>query len=67
MNAEHDFCTTCAAIGNYMPWGFLIGGAIVSALPGIFPGWQEGAAYLMAFALVVLAMSYVLKRLTRHA
>jgi hypothetical protein len=44
-----------------MPWGFLIGGAIVGGL-SLGPGWDRGAAYLMAFALVVLSISYLLQR-----
>jgi len=66
MNTEHNSCTPCATVGSYVPWGFLVGGAIVSAMPDLLPGWQEEAAYLMGLALLILAFSYVLKRLTRH-
>ena len=63
MKNTEDICAGCRLLGRTVPWAFLIAAALVSITP-LGPDWQRGAAYLSAFALVLLAGSYLLARLS---
>ena len=63
MNSRHDPCALCRFIGAYIPWALIVVGGIVSLLP-VSSKWNEGAAYLVGLGLLILVLSYFLKRLS---
>jgi len=63
MKSAEEICASCRLLGRTLPWAFLVAAALVSFSP-LGPAWQRGAAYLAALALLLLAGSYLLARLT---
>jgi len=61
-SSQRDGCDVCLLIGTYLPWALIIGGGVVATLP-LPEAWDKGSAYLIAFALLVLAGSYILRRI----
>lgn len=68
---ERDFETLWRHVRIYMPWGFIIGGGIASAVSHLpvcavlrTSEWDRGTAYAIAFGLFWLATSIVIKRLS---
>jgi hypothetical protein len=54
-------CGFCVALNFVVPWGLIVIGAIVSALP-LSPAWHTQAAYFVLGGLILLAGSVVFKR-----
>jgi hypothetical protein len=59
------YCAMCFILGTLAPWGFIVLGAVLSVFSKS-PENAATAAYSTAFGLLILATSYLLKRLT-HA
>jgi hypothetical protein len=57
------FCLMCFVLGTAAPWGFIALGAVLS-LASSNAANHATAAYLTAFGLSILAVSFLLKRLT---
>jgi hypothetical protein len=64
MNRED--CGPCDQLRFWAPWGLLIAGAIVASIPSMPAVAKQGAAYLVAFALVLMIGSIALRLRTRH-
>lgn len=62
MTNDRDICQIFRIVGRVVPWALLGLGAAISALPITNPAWQETAAYMVALALLILSVSYILKR-----
>lgn len=56
-------CGSCRLLGRTVPWAFLIVAAVLSRLP-LSSGWQRGAAYIAVIAIILLAGSWLLARIT---
>jgi hypothetical protein len=57
------FCTMCFILGTVAPWAFIVLGAMLSVFATSAQN-NATAAYSTAFGLLILATSYLLKRLT---
>ena len=64
-DAIQAFCSFCYTAGNVLPWAFLVAGGVLSVIPDLPAIWHQGAAYAMAFALLVLAGAAMLRRFSR--
>jgi hypothetical protein len=56
------FCLMCLVLGKLAPWGFIVLGAVLS-LTTKSPENAATAAYCTAFGLLLLTVSFLLKRL----
>jgi uncharacterized membrane protein len=66
-NYKYDACSICLIVGTYVTWTLLIFGALVSGLshlgfPAPSPWLEKSATYLMAFSLLIFALSYFMLR-----
>ena len=52
-------CGACAQIGFWAPWGLLAAGAGISLVSALPPVAHEGAAYLIALALLLMLVGVV--------
>lgn len=55
-NLKH--CGACATTRGLLPLGFLVCAGIISQLP-LTAAWHQGAAYLAAFAIALMAVSTI--------
>ena len=62
-NGEAVFCLFCFLLGAVAPWGLIIGAAVVSWL-ATSDYWAETAAWMAAFGLLLMAVSYMLARIS---
>jgi hypothetical protein len=56
------YCLMCLVLGKWAPWGFISLGAILSVATKS-PENAATAAYCTAFGLLLLTVSFLLKRL----
>jgi hypothetical protein len=56
------FCAMCFVLGTLAPWGFIVLGAALSVFSADAQN-SATAAYSTAFGILVLATSFLLKRL----
>jgi hypothetical protein len=57
------FCAMCFILGTVAPWAFIALGAVLSVFSTSVEN-NATAAYSTAFGILILAISYLLKRLT---
>lgn len=55
-------CALCLLLGAVAPWGLIVSAAIISVFTGS-DYWAETAAWMAAFGLLLLAVSYLLMRI----
>ncbi len=60
---KRAICAICLLVGGVIPWALLVGAAVLSVLARS-DYWSETAAYLAAFGLLLLSVSYLLARLS---
>jgi len=58
-NSQTAFCIVCLLVGGIVPWTLLVVGGLISAFSDS-GYWNETAAWLMATALFLLCISYLL-------
>jgi hypothetical protein len=63
MSFKNWYCAPCRFWGRDAPWAFLFVAAGIS-LSSLGPIFQRGAAYLVVIALVLLAASFALAKMT---
>jgi hypothetical protein len=67
-----DSCFACLLFGRFVGWALLIFGGVVGVSPHLgwpipSPFWERAATYLMAFSLLMFAVSYILRRMITHS
>jgi hypothetical protein len=62
-NPASAVCAMCFVLGTVAPWAFVVLGAVLSIF-ATSPENSATAAYSTAFGILVLATSFLLKRLT---
>ncbi len=65
MTSKSGGCAVCVLFGAIIPWSGLFVGGILGLLPNTPPAWDRLSAYMVAISLLLMAGSFVLRRVPR--